>query len=676
MNNSILVTPRTVGVMAATTPFLPFNSSSRSAMLCNHIRQAVTPVQSDIPLILTGYETTLQAYNYEMPEDSLIIDVIPKYRQTYICSEIPEITIIYQRVSDGTYDCMTVPLYGSNHDVFGLKYNLTQALINLRPGTYISQGEKFAISPNVKEHGVFSNSLRVNMLNLAVPSVAEDGFEVSEDFCNRARPLIMQTIEVKWGSTKFPINTYGDINNFLPFPKIGDRVRADGVIMALRQYDDLLDGVTTSNSSLMQIDYVNDTLICTDDAPGALIYDIEVLTGIPETKAKPRSTENMSKLAELYVSALSEYYKTILTTYDTIQHKNKRARLSPALNQLIVRALADKPNARDARKTGSGLIQRTYKRDPLDEYNLRISYCYYLDINIGSKMTGMHGSKGVNCKVTPTELMPIDSEGNRVDMIQYEKAVIGRLNEGQYKEGYIGAVIRDLTKWIKANKDTIGYDVFWKKLLSFYEVVTPKMYEAVKLFTVTQITEHINGIINDSIYIILPIDCSHLDPTIISKIEKIHRPCYSRLTIWDPYYKKYTQTECNALVGVQQVLVLEKSHIVPMAIASSQLTGHGLISSGNKANRNANPVKIKPTRTVSESEARYWAAQIGARYIALILVMNNSPELHKDICSAILTADNPFDFNIEDLNVDLETFRPLRFIKHLYFCLGIELKDI
>ena len=78
----------------------------------------------------------------------------------------------------------------------------------------------------------------------------------------------------------------------------------------------------------------------------------------------------------------------------------------------------------------------------------RIRYrmiCHVLEerkINVGDKLMGWHGNKGVVSRILPTEEMPHLEDGTSVDIILNPHGVISRMNLGQILETHLGWIVK------------------------------------------------------------------------------------------------------------------------------------------------------------------------------------------------------------------------------------------
>lgn len=382
-----------LGAMSTSNPYITFNSSSRTKMYAAHLDQAISPAHPDIPIGLTGLEPQLRAFDIRMPCDGVIISVHNKFRRSLDAHAIKDnslMTIIFQSQENGEYDCLDITEYHSKHRIYGVKYILSDIVSKIRPGYHIPRDTILARSPNTLSGNIYSNSLRCNVVNLSIPSTIEDGFAVSESFCKRGALLELPTITGQWGKKYYPLNIYGDDNHFKAYPDVGDKIRPDGLVFAIREYNDSFDALEMTTKSLREVDMINDIRIY--GHAGATVYDVTVESGIGESKAKPTTPIAMTKQSERYIGHIREYYNGIIESYETILRTiDKNPRLSPRLNQLITRAYADQPNNPRYKNQTGGIIRRTYKMVQLDEYRVVIKAYKTLELNKGSKLSNNHG---------------------------------------------------------------------------------------------------------------------------------------------------------------------------------------------------------------------------------------------------------------------------------------------
>lgn len=70
-------------------------------------------------------------------------------------------------------------------------------------------------------------------------------------------------------------------------------------------------------------------------------------------------------------------------------------------------------------------------------YSIKIILLREKKLEIGDKLTGMHGNKGILSAILPNEDMPYTEEGEPLEIIISNLSVYGRLNLGQVSESYL-----------------------------------------------------------------------------------------------------------------------------------------------------------------------------------------------------------------------------------------------
>lgn len=88
-------------------------------------------------------------------------------------------------------------------------------------------------------------------------------------------------------------------------------------------------------------------------------------------------------------------------------------------------------------------------------------------INVGDKIAGRHGNKGVIAKILPSADMPYLKDGTPVDIIISPLSILSRMNLGQLLETHLGwALFKNGEKAALPVFDRIGEDVIEKELAS------------------------------------------------------------------------------------------------------------------------------------------------------------------------------------------------------------------
>ena len=102
---------------------------------------------------------------------------------------------------------------------------------------------------------------------------------------------------------------------------------------------------------------------------------------------------------------------------------------------------------------GGGIVQSVthYKKSngddlsPLVNEVVRIFIIQKRKIQVGDKMAGRHGNKGVISNILPVEDMPFSSDGQPIDIMLNPQGVPSRMNIGQVLELHLGMAARTIT---------------------------------------------------------------------------------------------------------------------------------------------------------------------------------------------------------------------------------------
>jgi hypothetical protein len=649
--------------------------------------QALVPHKSDIPRMLPGFEDQLAKYTFgvKAPDDLKIVSVISKYSGglgAHAIKSNPLITVIYVSLNTGEYGCFHIEQYQNQservHETFGFKYKLTPKAKNLHVNMCLEKGEVLSISPNVDEHGWYATGISANVAYMSTPATTEDGFEISDSLLERAKPTATGSRVAEWGKKCYPLNIYNEGDDkYRPFPEIGDPIREDGLVYAMRDYDDVLAGLDMTNKSLCKVDFVHDE--CVYGKPGAKVFDITIYTTTNEGRRSHNTPSGMEKLCEKYSKQHSQYYEKILECYASIKRvTNGDFKITPELQNLIVRANGDMPNVvvrrlEDKIRKKNSII-KTWRANPIDEWRVEVFYEYLFPIGEGAKFSNRHGSKGVICRVTKSEDMPVDAFGNRVDIIIYSKGSISRLNPGQFYEHFINACSRDVTLDIKAMIGTGDRKGALKHLLEYLRIASPRSYELIDFDNQEELDDLLDRACKYGIYVFAPSDDKDLGIATFFKLMEFRPPNKSQVTYRDVSGRLVTTVE-PILVGEEDVIVLDKLDHKPMAVSGIRRQHHGFPAVENKSTKHSTPSKEQPPKIIGESEARTAAAVMGGDAVSELLDVTTNPETHRRTAAAIFEAENPMD--IADL-VDRENpstgGRSIQFIKHVLSCAGYTIK--
>lgn len=394
-NNPNQLSADLTGCGTGLSPWISCDSSSRLVMLGGHLSQMLVMEGSTPRRNITGVEADYAdaTFKAEMPVTGRILAVIPKFRRGVGKDQIdarsnPETVVIYENLEakeNGRLElgALTLNAHHCTHPEFGFKFKQLPTQRYLKPMEIIPKGTRFSESPNVQPNGDYAYGIEAQIALMSIPAVIEDGIVISKSFAERCAVTSIGSRMITWGKKRYPLNMYGDENEYRPFPEIGDKVRADGILFALRDYDEILACTDMTPESLMLHDVVFDKLFYAP--PGAEITNITIMR---DDKAIPITPETMLQQIRKYENAQRIFYTQINKTISEYRAKNRlsKVHISPELHRLAVEAIREEGGL-------STNVIKTYRASPLDEWSIEITFAQRQVPNVSFKFTDCHGGQ-------------------------------------------------------------------------------------------------------------------------------------------------------------------------------------------------------------------------------------------------------------------------------------------
>lgn len=366
-------------------------SSARVAMFTSHVGQMLQIKGATERTFQTGMEAEYGKYtfNVRMPCNGRIVKIIERYRSDLskdAIKENPETVVIYEDVDTKVLGYFKLTTYCSNHQYFGFRYVAKDGIRQLRVGQYISKDTVFLDSPSVADDGGYKYGIQANVAMMTHPAVAEDGVLISEEFAKKLEFHTYETRIIEWGSEEFALNLYGTADDYKAFPDIGEPVRPDGILMALRSCEpSIMAGVEQNIYDTMKVDHTFDNTIYAN-GPGGVVKDIKVHHDLNNSNF---SEKNMDKQVQRYDTVRRVFYQGIVDFWNGMKKmRGESLHLTPELHNLVVQAIAVVSEG-----TGHQRVSKLYRKAPLDVYRVEIVIEYTNTPGVGYKLTGTYGDR-------------------------------------------------------------------------------------------------------------------------------------------------------------------------------------------------------------------------------------------------------------------------------------------
>lgn len=674
-------------------PLKAHNSASRSQMLANHLGQRLTLDVGEERYVQSGSEAEFGKYTFSvtMPHDGHVVAVIERYDYTHDADRIafsPQTVMIYERAGTGEIDYVNLPRYSTQHQYFGFEYKKWPASSKLRPGAPIRAGEKFLDSPSINDHGGYETARNLRTVFMTVPGIAEDGIVISESAAKKFSFKTWESRVVEGGSKRVFTNSYGTPDRFQAYPDIGDTVRADGLLCALREFDETYSPVEQSIHDMCELDPFFDEP--TYVSGGGKVVDIRVHR--QRGNLNPQMPEIIEEQSLKYDRGRRRFYGSIYETYNRLKQKfGTNLVISERFGALVREAISVVGH-----RTGSPgePIRLTYRQTPIDDWRIEFVIEHHHFPREGAKITDHHGGKGVIVEIWPDERMPLDANGTRAECIMDGFATVNRMNFGRLYEHYFNAASyelvlefnrqlgvqpnqRDLYKHltlVEQNQPEL-VDAAWKRLMRYYEIISPVQH--------TRFTEghyggtrvdHLENILkNQMIHLSIPTDNQPETTNIVRLLEQEFQPLHGPIEYIDSSGLRVL-TETKVRVAHLYVMLLEKTGDDWSAISSAKLQHHGVPAQISASDKYSKPSRNTPVRAMGESEVRIYLAYCGPKFVAEMIDRNNNPITHKHMLRKILSAEQPGNIEriVDRHEVPFGGSKPLQMLKHIMQAGGVE----
>ena len=298
----------------------------------------------------------------------------------------------------------------------------------------------------------------------------EDGIVVRSD------AAIIEVENKKGVVTKYPLNKFLRSNsstciNQHPLVMVGDKVKAGQI---------LSDGPSIDNGELslgrnvlvafMTWDGYNyeDAVIISERLVKEDIYSsihIENYTiDVRDTKLGPEViTNDIPNISEEKLKNLDEdgiiHIGAEVSSGDILVGKiTPKGETTLSAEEKLLRAIFGE-KAKDVRDSslylehgehGKVVDVKIFSREEGDKLaagvlkSIQVSVANLRKIQVGDKMSGRHGNKGVISRVVPSEDMPYMADGTPIDIILSPLGIISRMNLGQLLETHLGFAVKKL----------------------------------------------------------------------------------------------------------------------------------------------------------------------------------------------------------------------------------------
>lgn len=381
------IKPQFLGT-AAINSFINNTSSPRSVMDSSHFASHLPLITPDEKLIKSGieYELGKTINDVRVEENCVVKGVISRYGGKGITPPAHVLLVEVEKDNKIYIDVIEAVTYKSQHNFFGYQLEPTEALQDLTFNSVLSKGEVLCKTGSYGREGSYDYGLNANVAFMSHPSVSDDGFVISESFAKRASFPVISKRVININKNTIPVNVNGTQDVFKFLPNIGEKVRADGLLCALRERNDWFSVADLSSKSLSEVDVNFDTLTYTQQ--DSVVIDIIVTRG---NYTKPEFPSGMTSQLDEYAAYLVSHYETVIKKYEEIMHEKKTLyghtddiRLTPRMHRFITDCYIKVAMVNNTKN------KLCYRKLPIDQYRVEVVTMSVVKPNLGFKLTDIH----------------------------------------------------------------------------------------------------------------------------------------------------------------------------------------------------------------------------------------------------------------------------------------------
>lgn len=665
--------------MAADNSFAAQTSSSRLCMHSSHFAAHLALLTPDEKILKTGveYELGKTINDIRVDEDSIVKAVVTRYPNMGFEPPVHSVFTEFFQDNQLFIDVIDVPGHKTSHNFFGYRLTKTDEFNTLSYNTEIPKGAILAKTDSYGRDGAYNYGLNANVVYMSHPSVSDDGFVVSESFTKRAQSLSVLKRAINITKNTIPVNLNGDPDIFKFLPNIGEMVRPDGLLCALRERNDWFSVSDLSTDSLNEVDVTFDRLVYVN--PGSIVTDITVERGnYGKNEFTPLMTEQLDRYAEAQVN----YYQQIITQFEKIEKEKKslygsmdNVRMTPRLHQLLDRAYVMVQMAQPNNKN-----KMCYRKLLVDQYRIVVTTVSVITPKLGHKLSDIHASKGVICAILPDEMMPVDKNGNRADVISDSAPTISRMNLGRSYESYLGAFSRDnrqnLSNLLQSQfgpdfyktMPSTGLDIARKYLRDIYSFINSEMVAFIDSLNDEEMQELVREVHQDGLFLYYPPDNERNVVDVISDIENSpYKPLNDKVTYVDNLGRT-VQTVSDVQIGVLYFMMIDKIGNSMSAVSSAKVNNFGFpVKGGSNLDKFRYPHSLTPNKFIDETGGRILTSFMGPEAIADMMDLALNPNSHKAVIRSALESDKAFSMYTIDRNtIPYGQTKSLQILRHIF----------
>lgn len=407
-------------------------NASRMIMVGNQLSQMVSIKDPEQPLVPTGFENVLGSFSSMLDKTDQEYDVVAKF----VKNDYNYILIGYDKKHRRFHAWKRVELE-EHSEGFATRYN-NNYIDSLEIGDVIPKDTMIQKSTNFDKYGNYCYGKNVNTVYLLSAQILEDGILAMNNVDSMMVTTRADTQIISIGENELLLNWYGDDDHYQGIPRIGEKTRKD-IIAVVRRVDNAKAPYTLKKKRLRHIERGSDRRYF---GKGRVI-DIDIRYNGDEDHMPEAGANKM--IRDLYHQQQEYYHKLYDYMKDIIDDaENKGYTYTDEFSMYCAEAF-------------KYIDAMTYFTDSNDNVfgNMQIIVHLMDDekLNVGSKLVGRSGNKGVISHILPPEESWFMEDGTPIHLVVAALGIVGRLNPAQLNEFSINELSATAVEMMKATPD-------------------------------------------------------------------------------------------------------------------------------------------------------------------------------------------------------------------------------
>ena len=365
-------------------PFTTANSGSRKILYSTQKEHALPLLKPEVPIIQTGYENRFGDYSasiIKMDDDYEVIKKISKFSRNPNHHYI----LILRNLRTNQLHMITRISYNHLTESYGYLYNNT-VMDKIDEDYIISKGEIVRSSQAYDDYMNRCDGVNLLTAYICRDKTMEDGIQISQSAALKLASPLISVIRIPLNDNDILLNLYGNDNEYLGIPYVGEKVK-DGIVCAIRR-ENIDDSLYTQSREMLKKILMSDTkYLASGDVE---VIDLNIYSNNPDTLRDRHSNSQLN----YYYEDKQRYIYEIIHTVENLKSKGF-TNLSYDLESLYVNAKRE--------FAGTEFIKdKTYSGTTIEITILERNVP-----QVGDKISNRYGGKGVISEIVPDHLMPI-----------------------------------------------------------------------------------------------------------------------------------------------------------------------------------------------------------------------------------------------------------------------------